>query len=166
LMGGSRGSAEVTEKPALQGTDLSRIGHQKRPVRFLPPSEALTGPASPVRLVCAPGAMTVSFYRRPAQRRRLMWWSQLCKRWLRRSAIRRVRPAPREPRVRLRLEQLESRDVPSAFNLTPLVTVSGTSPFLGNPVEANDPPLTFNLEFEPHLAVDPADSNHLVGAWA
>ena len=30
-----------------------------------PPSMSLTGPASPRRLVCAPGTMAFSFYRRP-----------------------------------------------------------------------------------------------------
>jgi hypothetical protein len=63
------------------------------------------------------------------------------------------------------VELLESRDVPSTFNLTPLVQVSGPSPFLGNPVESNDPPGTTNLEFEPYVAVDTTNSNHLVGAW-
>src|SRR5262245_18703343 len=77
---------------------------------------------------------------------------------------RRVRPT-RPLRARLQLELLESRDVPSTFNLTPLVPVSGPSPFLGNPVEANDPPGSVNLEFEPYLALDPTNSNHLVGAW-
>src|SRR5262249_25543674 len=78
-----------------------------------------------------------------------------------RRRVRRSRPR----RARLQVELLESRDVPSTFNLTPLVEVSGPSPFLGNPVEANDPPGTGNLEFEPYLAVDPTNSNHLVGAW-
>src|SRR5262245_4191076 len=79
----------------------------------------------------------------------------------RRRGVRSTRPLRR----RLQIELLESRDMPSTFNLTPLVHVSGTSPFLGNPVEANDPPGTSNLEFEPYLAVDPTDSKHLVTAW-
>src|SRR6476619_4505806 len=83
--------------------------------------------------------------------------------------IRAQRPQPRRTagptRPLLRVELLEARDVPSTFNLTPLVPVSGASPFLGSPVEANDPPGTLNLETEPCLAVDPTNSNHLVGVW-
>ncbi|HKB04974.1 MAG TPA: sialidase family protein [Gemmataceae bacterium] len=63
------------------------------------------------------------------------------------------------------MQPLESRDVPSTYNLTPLVPVSGPSPFLGNPMEANDPALTINAETEPYVAVDPANPNHLVGGW-
>jgi hypothetical protein len=63
------------------------------------------------------------------------------------------------------VERLEGRDVPSAFQLTPLVPVSGPSPFLGNPVEANDPPSAVNAETEPYVAADPANPDHLVGAW-
>lgn len=68
-------------------------------------------------------------------------------------------------RVSFQLEQLESRDVPSTFNLTPLVPVSGPTPFLGNPIEASDPPITIDSEVEPYIAVDPTNSNHLVGTW-
>lgn len=63
------------------------------------------------------------------------------------------------------VEQLESRNVPSTFNLTPLVQVSGLSPFLGNPIEASDPPITIDSEIEPYVVVDPTNSNHLVGTW-
>ena len=66
-------------------------------------------------------------------------------------------------RTRPRLERLETRDVPHTLALTPLVGVSGTSPFLGNPIEANDPPVTNNSEVEPYVAVDPNNANHLVG---
>jgi hypothetical protein len=81
--------------------------------------------------------------------------------------IRRRRPFQRQRRhsTRPQVELLESRDVPSTFNLTPLVPVSGPSPFLGNPIEANDPASTINSEVEPYLAVDPENPNHLVGAW-
>src|SRR5262245_32664585 len=65
----------------------------------------------------------------------------------------------------LEVEPLESRDVPSTFNLTPLVQVSGTSPFDNNPIEANDPAVTRNSEVEPYVAVDPTNPKHLVGAW-
>jgi hypothetical protein len=76
----------------------------------------------------------------------------------------RIRQAP-WMRARLCVEELESRDVPSALHLTPLVPVSGVSPFLGNPIEANDPTITIDSEVEPYVAVDPTNSNHLVGTW-
>jgi BNR/Asp-box repeat len=63
------------------------------------------------------------------------------------------------------IQRLESRELLSAFNLAPLATVSGDSPFAGSPAEANDPPGTVNIEFEPYVAVDPTDSSHLVGVW-
>src|SRR5262249_46646815 len=77
----------------------------------------------------------------------------------------RLASLPRGTKTRLQLELLESRDVPSTFHLTPLVPVSGPSPFLGNPIEANDPALTINSEVEPYVAVDPTNAKHLVGAW-
>src|SRR5262245_12839464 len=69
------------------------------------------------------------------------------------------------PRTRPQVEPLESRDVPSTFNLTPLVQVSSTSPFDNNPIEANDPAFARNSEVEPYVAVDPTNPKHLVGAW-
>src|SRR5436309_15306634 len=81
-----------------------------------------------------------------------------------RNRLKQRRPGPR-PRVRLEVELLESRDVPSTFNLTPLVQVSNTSPFDGNPIEANDPAFSVNAEWEPYVAVDPTNSKHVVGAW-
>ncbi|HMC67497.1 MAG TPA: sialidase family protein, partial [Gemmataceae bacterium] len=77
---------------------------------------------------------------------------------------RRGRPA-RSIRASLQVELLESRCLLSNLNLTPLVPVSGPSPFLGNPIEANDPAVTINSEVEPYVAVDPTNSKHLVGAW-
>src|SRR5262245_10465072 len=68
-------------------------------------------------------------------------------------------------RARLQVELLESRDIPSTFNLTPLVQVSSTSPFDGNPIEANDPAFARNSEVEPYVAVNPTNARHLVGAW-
>src|SRR5262249_9473433 len=68
-------------------------------------------------------------------------------------------------RARPQVEPLESRCVLSDLRLTPLVQVSGPSPFLGNPIEANDPPVTINSEVEPYLPVDPTNAKHLVGAW-
>jgi hypothetical protein len=77
---------------------------------------------------------------------------------------RRGQPASRL-RTRPQLELLESRDVPSTFQLTPLVQVSSTSPFDGSPIEANDPAFARNSEVEPYVAVDPTNAKHLVGAW-
>ena len=71
----------------------------------------------------------------------------------------------RRVRTHLQVELLEARNVPSTFNLTPLVQVSNTSPFDGNPIEANDPAFARNSEVEPYVAVDPANPKHLVGAW-
>ena len=75
---------------------------------------------------------------------------------------RRGRPA-RSIRASLQVELLESRCLLSNLNLTPLVPVSGPSPFLGNPIEANDPAVTINSEVEPYVAVDPTNSKHFVG---
>jgi hypothetical protein len=69
---------------------------------------------------------------------------------------------PRSGRVRLHVEILESRDVPSSFTLGSLVQVSGPSPFNGNP---NQPALYRNAETENFVAVDPANPNHAVTAW-
>src|SRR5262245_1039100 len=68
-------------------------------------------------------------------------------------------------RTRVQLEFLETRHVPHNMALTPLVQVSGPSPFEGNPVEANDPPFALHSELNPQLAFDPSHSDHLVGAW-
>src|SRR5262249_47637231 len=67
------------------------------------------------RSVCAPGAMAFSLYRRPHLARRLtMKLHDIVGRWLRRP--RPVRPpAARRPGMRLCLEQLEDRTVPSNF---------------------------------------------------
>lgn len=79
--------------------------------------------------------------------------------------IKGLRSQSRRLRKRPRLEPLETRDVPHSLALTPLVAVSGTSPFFGNSIEASDPPATLNSEVEPCVAVDPTNPNHLVGAW-
>src|SRR5262245_19566619 len=78
---------------------------------------------------------------------------------------RRRRSQPLPPRTRPQVEPLESRDVPSTFNLTPLVQVSSTSPFDAHPIESNDPAFARNSEVEPYVTVDPANPKHLVGAW-
>src|SRR5262249_12852988 len=72
------------------------------------------------RSVCAPAAIAISFYRRPAlERRSIMWFSS----WLgkrRRSAAsgRRQRSRGQRPTCRPRLEALEDRWLPSQVGLT------------------------------------------------
>src|SRR5262249_47414639 len=68
-------------------------------------------------------------------------------------------------RARPQVEALEDRCVLHSLSLTPLVPVSGTSPFLDCPIVVNDPDFGQSTEVEPHLAVNPANPNHLVGAW-
>ena len=63
------------------------------------------------------------------------------------------------------VELLEPRQFLHALSLSPLVQISGTSPFLGHPIEANDPPITINSEVEPSVAVNPNNPRHLVAAW-
>src|SRR5262249_46717550 len=65
-------------------------------------------------------------------------------------------------RTRLHLEVLESRCVMSTLHLTPLVRVSGPDPLIA--CEPAGWPFA-NGEAEPQLAVDPTNSNHLVGVW-
>jgi hypothetical protein len=66
----------------------------------------------------------------------------------------------------LLLEPLEARNLLSAFKLTPIVQVSGPSPFAGNTSDSGQPGINYlNSEVEPSLAVDPSNSNHLVAAW-
>src|SRR5262245_3012480 len=84
----------------------------------------LTGPASPGRLVCAPGAMAFSLYRRPAlERRNIMSFHS----WLQNlySALAPGRGHRRRPRRsathRPRLEVLEDRTVPSGYQQINLV---------------------------------------------
>src|SRR5438093_707638 len=86
-----------------------------RPVRFLPPSKPLTGPAPPRRSVCAPGTMSLHCI---ADQPRKGDFTMSFTSWLRnlRSALapsrverqhrrRSLRPAPHRPR----LEALEDR---------------------------------------------------------
>jgi hypothetical protein len=73
------------------------------------------------------------------------------------------RPEHRQPGRRgLRIEPLDSRDLPSGYTLGPLVQVSSTSLLANSPLESNT---LANSETEPQLTVDPRDSNHLVGLW-
>jgi hypothetical protein len=76
--------------------------------------------------------------------------------------------AARRRRVRLALEELEDRTVPSGtgFTLGPLVQVSGPSPFAGctDPGFGNGPTFA-DAEVEPTVAVDPTNPNHVVTAW-
>lgn len=85
----------------------------------------------------------------------------------------RPRRRPRFPRARLELELLEARCPLSAFNssgptLTPLVQILNTDPFAGNNLDnisGQSGTLTPNSQVEPHLAVDPKNSKHMVGVW-
>src|SRR5262249_4855692 len=86
-----------------------------------PPSKARTGPASPGRTVCAPGAMTFSFYRRPSHERRptmspLSWFA-------RRRGPNCTPTRHNQSAARLILERLDDRCVP-AF-LAPITTPGG-----------------------------------------
>ena len=65
-------------------------------------------------------------------------------------------------RPRLELEILESRSLLSTLHLTPLVQASGADPF----IDCAPPGWPINVEVEPQLAVDPTNSNHLVGVWS
>jgi len=74
------------------------------------------------------------------------------------------RPGGPQTRVRLEIEPLESRDLPSTFGLGDPVQVSGPSPFadctnLGLGLNV------VNFESEPMVAVDPANADHIVSAW-
>ena len=72
---------------------------------------------------------------------------------------------PSALKMRPRMEILEDRCVPHGLSLTPLVEVSGPSPFLDCPIAANDPDFGKSTEVEPYVAVDPTNPDHLVGAW-
>src|SRR5262249_26592644 len=72
---------------------------------------ARTGPASPGRTVCAPGAMAFSLYRRPRlERRRTMWFPLLSSR--RRSRSEHGTAHRKPASTRLAVEALEDRIVP------------------------------------------------------
>jgi hypothetical protein len=69
-------------------------------------------------------------------------------------------------RAHPKLEALETRLVPSLFKLSPIVQVSGLSPFAGNNADAGQPGINFlNSEVEPSLAADPTNPSHLIAAW-
>ncbi len=77
--------------------------------------------------------------------------------------FRRRRPAPprRPVKTRLEVEVLESRCVLSNLSLTPLVQVSGPSPF----ADCVTDQFTHG-EAEPLLAVNPTNPKHMVAVWA
>jgi hypothetical protein len=83
--------------------------------------------------------------------------------------IRRSRPRPLrrppKPRVRLEVEFLEHRNLPTTggFGLTTLVQVSDPSPL---PAPTSTSPTVFvNSEVEPQIAVDPTNQAHAVSIW-
>jgi hypothetical protein len=74
------------------------------------------------------------------------------------------------PRVkrRLQVEQLEDRCVLSTLALSPLVQVSGDSPFAGSTADdvAGQPGInTLHSEVEPYVAVNPTNPHNAVAAW-
>jgi hypothetical protein len=89
----------------------------KRAGEVSPPSNLLTGPAKPRRSVCAPAAMALSFYRRPASERRslMSFFSWLRNRTSIRSPRGRAQHRPAAHRFRPHLEALEDRALPSTY---------------------------------------------------
>src|SRR6516164_2290337 len=96
-----------------------------RPVRSLPPSKPLTGPAPPRRSVCAPGEVAVTIISQTAFRKDtvLMWYDWMLD--FLRFGPARTRPGrtrsvvPRKWRAtcKLHLELLEDRAVPSTLTV-------------------------------------------------
>src|SRR5262249_51624207 len=69
---------------------------------------------------------------------------------------------------RLTVEALESRDLLTTLSLTPLVQVSGLSPFAGSTADhiASQPgTVTLNSEGEPYVAVNPTNPKNVVSVW-
>jgi hypothetical protein len=64
--------------------------------------------------------------------------------------------------LRLRVEHLEDRSVPSGVTLTTLVPVSDSSPL---PPAASSPTVFVDSEVEPQIAVDPNVPAHAVAIW-
>src|SRR5262249_50558259 len=89
----------------------------RRPVRSLPPSKPLTGPAPPRRSVCAPGrgpgrwTADHLFEEMPT----MLFRSLLRYAGYGQQTASRRRPARQRPRARLSLEALEDRTLPSTF---------------------------------------------------
>jgi hypothetical protein len=105
----------------LKETSQKKQTDTKAAGEVSPPSRSLTGPARPRRSVCAPAAMALSFYRRPASERRI---TMSIFSWVRNrtstSPRGRARQRPTRRSFQPRLEVLEGRDVPSTlkvFNL-------------------------------------------------
>src|SRR5262249_5066168 len=99
--------------------------------RSLPPSKPLTGPAPPRRSVCAPGAVTLAWYRRPLLngRSRMLFPSQSGRR--QRGARRAPTNGLRRPQpLRPHLEILEDRLAPGDAVLGSLLASAFTGPCL------------------------------------
>src|SRR5262245_57889571 len=136
--------------PGLPGAHhAERDGYfqTKRPVRSLPPSKPLTGPAPPRRSVCAPGTMVFPLYRRPVFPRSLCHASVILAA-IRTSPPRAVRhrertsphSAPwRALAAQLSVERLEDRTVPSTFTVGNLAD-SGPGSLRQAVLDANDNP--------------------------
>ena len=81
-----------------------------------------------------------------------------------RSVRRSLTSQRRLARPRLALEVLEDRCLPS-FTLGPLVQVAPVDLFAGAKTFNQGGDYFPNTQVEPRLAVDPTNSNHLVGVW-
>jgi hypothetical protein len=70
-------------------------------------------------------------------------------------------------RVRPQVELLETRNLLNGLALTPLVQVSGASPFgATDPFDAGQNGTVYpNSEVEPQIAADPTNANRLVAVW-
>src|SRR5262245_5590090 len=119
----------------------------------------LTGPASPRRSVCAPGAIALSLYADLPTKEPLMIPSL----WSRRG--RGQRPAPRgrarQQRSRLYLEPLEDRCLLSTYTPGPLVEVSSPDPLASYPPG----PKGAIGAGEPDVAVNPANPKNIAAIW-
>src|SRR5262245_36560220 len=120
-------------------TDL-KVGPSRAADEVQPPSNVLTGPASPRRPVCAPGAVPCSLGRRPQRLRRV---TMSATSWIRGWTNRLTRPGTRPPThrrrvgLRPRLEVLEDRSVPAALgSALGIGTDSGQSQARGVAVDA------------------------------
>src|SRR5262245_6700939 len=72
----------------------------------------------------------------------------------------------RRSRPRLEVELLEVRLVLHNLALTPLVQVSGASPFANSTADAGQPGVNYlNAEVEPSIAVNPTNTQNVATVW-
>src|SRR5260370_5783939 len=137
-------SSSYAESAVASSTVILTL-EKKRPVRSLPPSKPLTGPAPPRRSVCAPGTMSLhSIADQPGQGELTMSFTS----WLRnlRPALapsraernpRRQRPGRGRAAPPLLLQQLEDRSRPSC--LVSLAPSPAGPPLVGEPITPTPP---------------------------